>query len=294
VTSADVKPVTDQSTDSWYEETRIDVGVLTKGKPTLGMALTSLLLQEEVNLRIHIVDTSERPVISRDDVRHALRLASDRRIQCSYEYTGESDLAFSTGKARLIRVLNGTHLCLMDDDVVVPSKALSYLLDTARQHGVYGYVSPFCKNSPMLDGTLGKRPSISPGSLIFQDSIVRRILTEYYETTVDVLDRRKTHRKVWETAFLTALFDALDRPQIRQPDLITYHLDYQEAPNCIDEEPTVIAFSEAVARELVSRVRAESPRLAEYPVIRQLSGVTSRPVQAWWVRRARQMLSWVR
>lgn len=269
----------------------IDVGVLTKGKPTLGMALTSLLLQEDVQLRIHIVDTAARPVVSRDDVRFALRLASDRHVQCSYEYTGESDLAFSTGKARLVRILDGSHLCFMDDDVVVPSRALRCLLETARQHGTYGYISPLCTNSASFPGA---RPGISPGSLIYQDALVRRVLLEYYETTVDVLDRRRSSQKVWETAFLTALFDELQRPKIRQRDLVIYHLDYHEPPCCIDEEPTVIARSTALARELAAKVRTQDGLLLDPARPRRRPIDEPRQPRRRWARRALRMLSWVR
>jgi len=294
MTLADVQPATDRASETRAEIGQIDVGIVTKGKPTLGMALTSLLLQEDVQLRIHVVDTAARPVINRDDVRLALRLAGDRGVHCSYEFSGESDRAFSAGKARLVRVLNGRHLCLMDDDVVVPSKALRQLVDTACQHDVYGYVSPFCKNSPHLDGALGSRPQYAPGSLLFQDGIVRRILTEYYDTTVDVLDRRKSEQKVCETAFLTALFDVLDRPVIRQPDLVTYHLDYHDDAYWIDEERVVIARSAAIARGLASKVRAEGPGLLDEARVRNPAA----PGPPWprrsWARRARQVLSWVR
>lgn len=288
MTLTNLKTLTDRASGSAPGDARIDIGVLTKGKPTLGMALTSLLLQEEVTIRIHVVDTSVRPVINRDDVRHALRLAGDRRIHCSYEYAGASDRAFSAGKLRLIRVLDAPHLCLMDDDVVVPSKALHQLLVTASRYDVYGYVSPFCQNSPNLEGRFGNRPQYSPGSLIYQDSVVRQILTEYYETTIDVLDRRKSDQKVWETAFLTALFDVLARPQIRQPDLVTYHLDYHENPCWIDEERLVVARSAEVARRLARKL---IPDLAVGPS-EPIPGAadSARPARPGLVRRAREIL----
>ena len=56
----------------------VDVGILTRGKPTLGITLSSLLLQDTSQLRIHIVDTGESPVVNRDDVTQAMRLAFDR------------------------------------------------------------------------------------------------------------------------------------------------------------------------------------------------------------------------
>ena len=232
----------------------VEVGIVTRGKPTLGMVLASLLLQESVKVRIHVVDTSDHPIISRDDVRFALRLATDRKIHCTYDYAGPSDRAFSAGKARLLRTLQGPHLCLMDDDVVMPSVALSHLVETAQTSGIYGYISPFCKNSPD-HGNWGNRPQCTPGSLIYQDELVHRVLLQYYDTTVDLLDRKRSSEKVWETAFLTALFEQLERPGIRQSDTITYHLDYQEDANWIDEERTVIARSALVARDLVQAVK---------------------------------------
>ncbi len=291
---AEAQPAVERTEDAISATARIDVGILTKGKPTLGMALTSLLLQDDVQLRIHVVDTAAHPVISRDDVRFALRLASERHVLCSYEYAGESDRAFSTGKARLIRVLDGSHLCFLDDDVVVPSKALRQLLDTAEQRGVYGYVSPFCVNSATLGGLIGKRPHISPGSLIYQDAVVRRVLLEYYETTIDVLDRRRSQQKVWETAFLTALFDALERPQIRQPDLIIYHLDYQESPCCIDEELAVVARSTALARELARKAQTQRDWSLPYTSARHAVSMDPPPLQRRWAQRALRVLSWVR
>ncbi|HLH72716.1 MAG TPA: hypothetical protein VKX96_05475 [Chloroflexota bacterium] len=269
------------------EDGGIDIGILTKGKATLGMVLASLLLQETVTVRIYVVDTSERPVINREDVRFALRLAGDRGILCHYDFAGESDLAFSAGKRRLIQALPGRHLCLMDDDVVMPSVALKNLVATAQNQGTYGYISPICKNSPNLDAGPANRPQYSPGSLIYQDELVHRVLLAYYETTVDVLDKRKSDQKVWETAFLTALFEVLNRTCLRQEDTITYHLDYKEDKHWIDEERTVVARSRLVARELVERVRSGTVQQA--PVI-STSTVVARPapISRWtrWARRA--------
>ncbi len=234
-------------------EADIQVGILTKGKPTLGMVLTSLLLQESVRVQIHVVDTSARPVITRDDVRFALRLAGDRGIRCSYDFAGESDRAFSSGKARLITELTGQFLCLTDDDVVMPSVALARLLQTARSSGVFGYISPLCLNAPHLVGDWGERPPCTPGSVIYQDPIVHQILLRYYQSTTDVLDHQKTDLKVWEPAFLTEIFDALMRPGIRQNDTTIYHLDYHEDPHWIEEERTVIVRSRRAARDLVQQ-----------------------------------------
>lgn len=250
------------------------------------MVLTSLLLQESLTVRIHVVDTSARPVINRDDVRFALRLAGDRRILCHYDFAGESDLAFSSGKARLIRALPGRHLCLMDDDVVMPSVALKNLVATAHNQGTYGYISPICKNSPNIDASPANRPQYSPGSLIYQDELVHRILLEYYDTTVDVLDQRKTDQKVWETAFLTALFEVLDRPCLRREDTTTYHLDYKEDVHWIDEERTVIARSRLAARTLVERIRTQSG--VGVPLVPQATTSAPPARLARWTRWARR------
>jgi hypothetical protein len=73
----------------------IGVGILTKGKPTLSMVLVSLLMQDGCPLRVHIVDTAPSPVVRRDDVVFALRLAFDRQIVCEYEYSREKDPALT-------------------------------------------------------------------------------------------------------------------------------------------------------------------------------------------------------
>lgn len=243
-----------ESVDSSDLAQGIEIGILTKGKATLGMVLVSLLLQEAVKVRIRLVDTSERPVINRDDVRFALRLAADRGVECSYDFAGQSARAFSEGKVRLIEALGGRHLCLMDDDVVMPSQALARLLAAARAGGGYGYISPLCKNSPNVSGNWGSQPPCTPGSLIYQDELVHRILLEYYRTTVDVLDRARG-RKVWEQAFLTSLFEELGRPCARLDDIVIHHLDYGEGPRWIDEERSVIAMSRRVAEDLVRKAR---------------------------------------
>jgi hypothetical protein len=262
-------------------EADIQVGILTKGKPTLGMVLTSLLLQEAVRVQIHVVDTSARPIITRDDVRFALRLAADRGIRCSYDYAGESDRAFSSGKARLISELNGPLLCLTDDDVVMPSVALARLLETTRVNGVFGYISPLCVNAPHLVGDWGERPPCTPGSIIYQDAIVHEVLRRYYETTTDVLDHQKTDVKVWEPAVLTEIFEALKRPGIRQHATIIYHLDYHEDPHWIDEERTVIVRSRRTAHELVESVLASEPaQPPRIPVVKAPTANES-PSRGW-------------
>src|SRR3954454_17750337 len=91
----------------------VGVGILTKGKPTLSMVLVSLLMQEHCQLRVHIVDTSPSPVLRRDDVVFALRLAFDRQIVCEYEYSREKERAFGAGRQRLLEALPGPFLVLM-------------------------------------------------------------------------------------------------------------------------------------------------------------------------------------
>src|SRR5438309_1890285 len=102
----------------------IEVGILTIGKPTLAMALASLLLQNPENIRIHIVDTAERPVIHHEDFSSAMRLAFDRGISCTYERRRERQRNFSTGRLALLEALTGPNICFMDDDVVLPSGSL--------------------------------------------------------------------------------------------------------------------------------------------------------------------------
>src|SRR5437763_9715467 len=124
----------------------IGVGILTKGKPTLSMVLVSLLMQDGCPLRVHIVDTAPSPVVRRDDVVFALRLAFDRQIVCEYEYPREQERAFSAGRQRLLEALPGPFLVLMDDDVVLPAGTLARLCERSRGLQDWGYVAPACKN----------------------------------------------------------------------------------------------------------------------------------------------------
>src|SRR4051795_8745834 len=90
---------------STYEDTTgdssgplLEIGVLTIGKPTLSMALSSLLLQDERRIRIHIVDTSPSPIINQHEVQCVLRLAADRGIRCTYDHLHDDKRAFSLGR----------------------------------------------------------------------------------------------------------------------------------------------------------------------------------------------------
>lgn len=242
-------------------ETRIEIGILTRGKPTLGMVLVSLLLQEFQNIRIKVVDTGEVPVINRDDVVFALRLAFDREIVCDYQFLRERERAFSLGRWHLLDSLKGKHICFMDDDVAVPSAALSRMLPLI-EGGVYGFVAPLCKNAWSPGGFAPGRPRFSPGAVFYQDELVRQVLLEYYSTTVDILDRRSAEVKVWEIAFLTELFHALGRECWVQSENVVYHLDYREGPNWSLEDEHLLGVSARKARELLQRLAPSGPNPA--------------------------------
>lgn len=237
----------------------VEIGILTMGKQTLSMALTSLLLQESQNIRIHIVDTSETPVINRDDVVFALRLAFDREIPCGYEHSRERDRAFSVGRLKLLESLRGNHICFMDDDVVMPSLTLARMIGFVENNGIYGYLTPHCKNATIPHGALSTASSYSPGAIFYQDDLIRKILMDYYSSTVDVLDKKKAREKVWEIAFMTELFSALGRERILHPDSVVYHLDYNERPNWQLLERQLIDQSIAKARQLTKK-HAAKPR----------------------------------
>ena len=230
----------------------LEIGILTKGKPTLSMVLVSLLLQEFQSVRIHIVDTSETPVIKRDDVMFALKLAFDRHIACGYEYVREKDRAFSMGRLKLLEALRGRNICFMDDDVVMPSDTLARIAGFVQDAGEYGYYAPFCRNTG-VHNLAHEEHQFSPGTIFCQDELVRNILLEYYETTVDVLDKKRSREKVWEIAFLSRLFPLLGRRCVVQNDNVIYHLDYHERPKWDMLEPQLVRNSATMARDLVRK-----------------------------------------
>jgi len=123
----------------------IELGILTRGKPTLGMVLIGLLLQDARNLRIHIVDTSETPVVAREDVASAMRLAFDRGIYCGYEVLRERDRAFSMGRLRLLETLTGPHSCSWMTTSQCPHPAVASLSELKHRH--LRYVAPYCANA---------------------------------------------------------------------------------------------------------------------------------------------------
>lgn len=231
----------------------LEIGILTIGKPTLSMALTSLILQNEQRIRIHIVDTSPRPIIDRPEVQCALRLAADRQIRCTYEHIHDNKRAFSIGRLTLLGALNGPNVCFMDDDVVMPSEALTRMITYIEAHEDYGWLAPFCKNAGTLRTALAGRPHYSPGGVFRQDKLVRNILLEYYETTVDVLDHERSQNKMWEIAFLTELFPLLGRSIHVQNENVIYHLDYHERPNWDLLQENLVRASRRKAEELIAK-----------------------------------------
>jgi hypothetical protein len=234
-------------------EPLLEIGILTIGKPTLSMALSSLLLQDERRIRIHIVDTSPSPIINQHEVQCVLRLAADRGIRCTYDHLHDDKRAFSLGRLALIEALNGPNVCFMDDDVVMPSQAITKLLNFIGQHQDYGWLAPFCKNAGTVRTALAGRPHYSPGGVIRQDRLVRNILLEYYESTVDVLDRQRSSQKVWEIAFLTELLPLLGRSITVQDDNVIYHLDYHERPNWDLLQESLVSNSRRKAEELIAK-----------------------------------------
>jgi len=208
----------------------LQVGILTEGKPTLAMVIVGLVLQESVPLEISIVDTAEDAVIKRDDVVFAMRLAFDRGVHCGYERIKERNRRFSVGRLRLLDELTGPLISFMDDDIVLAPSASHTLYEGARQAGAFGFMSPVCTNWGDAEWPMPGSPHYSPGGIIYQDPLVRRLLREYYATTTDVLDARGGQDRFWEKAFLSELFPALGRLSEVRPDCLSYHLDYRERP----------------------------------------------------------------
>jgi hypothetical protein len=234
----------------------VQIGILTEGKATLAMVLVGLVLQESVPLDIYIVDTAESAVIKRDDVVFAMRLASDRGVYCGYEHIRERNRKFSVGRLRLLDELTGSLISFMDDDIVMAPSASHNLYEHARQAGTFGFLSPICKNWGDADGPLPGRPHYSPGGIIYQDALVRRVLQEYYRTTTDVLDARGGSDRLWEKAFLSELFPALGRESEVRADCLSYHLDYRERPVRYRVDQGVVQASVAQARTMAAAALA--------------------------------------
>ena len=88
--------------------TRIQVGILTKGRPMLAIVIANLVLQEEYPIEIFVVDTGDEPAIKRVDVVSVLRLAQDRHVRCEYELHRDRNRAFSSGRLKLLRMVMAT------------------------------------------------------------------------------------------------------------------------------------------------------------------------------------------
>lgn len=234
----------------------VQVGILTEGKATLAMVIVGLVLQESVPLDIYIVDTADSAVIKRDDVVFAMRLASDRGVYCGYEHIRERNRRFSVGRLRLLDELTGSLISFMDDDIVMAPSASHNLYERARQAGTFGFLSPICKNWGDADSPLPGRPHYSPGGIIYQDGLVRRVLREYYQTTTDVLDVRGGADRLWEKAFLSELFPALGRESEVRQDCVSYHLDYRERPVRYRVDQGVVQASVAQARTMAAAALA--------------------------------------
>jgi hypothetical protein len=234
----------------------VQVGILTEGKATLAMVIVGLVLQESVPLDIYIVDTADSAVNKRDDVVFAMRLASDRGVYCGYEHIRERNRRFSVGRLRLLDELTGPLISFMDDDIVMAPSATHNLYERARQAGTFGFLSPICKNWGDADSPLPGRPHYSPGGLIYQDRLVRRVLQEYYQTTTDVLDVRGGSDRLWEKAFLSELFPALGRESEVRSDCLSYHLDYRERPVRYRVDQGVVQASVGHARTMAASALA--------------------------------------
>src|ERR1700736_6637238 len=175
------------------EPTRIQVGILTKGRPMLAIVIANLVLQEEYPLEIFVVDTGDEPAIKRVDVVSVLRLAQVRNVRCEYELHRDRNRAFSSGRLKLLENLNGPLGAFMDDDIVLANMvALASLGRRAGDLGPRpGWVAPYCVNAGSARGFLKDAPHYSPGGIFAQDEVVRNILLEYYDNHSDVLDARR-------------------------------------------------------------------------------------------------------
>jgi hypothetical protein len=235
------------------EQDLIEVGILTKGKPTLAMVLANLLLAEGPKLSIVIVDTAETPVIERDDVLFALKLAQDRKIPCEYQRSREKSRAFSLGRLQLLEHLKGPYTCYLDDDVVNAAGSFERIMEQVHRTPDFGYIAPRCVNAGASRGFLAGTQHYSPGGVFRQDELVRAILLDYYQQNVDVLDVQSASQKVWELAFLTELFPALGRPCLVQEDNVSYHLDYHERVRWELMEQKLLNTSRQALNQLLAR-----------------------------------------
>src|SRR5919206_1077562 len=237
------------------ESSPIQIGILTKGRPTLAITIATLVLQEEHPLEIFVVDTGEQAAIKREDVMSALRLAQDRKIRCEYELHRDRQRAFSSGRLKLHENLTGPQLAFMDDDIVLAGMAsIAALARRATELGPrLGWVAPYCVNAGSARGFLRDKPHYSPGGIFRQDEIVRNILLEYYDNNSDVLDARGPRERVWELEFLTELFPALGRTTEVQQETVSYHLDYGGGTRWDLMEEALLATTRRELKRLVAK-----------------------------------------
>ena len=205
---------------------KVQVGILTKGRPMLATVIANLVLQEEHPIEIFIVDTGDQPSIKRVDVMSVLRLAQDRGIRCEYELHRDRQRAFSGGRLALLENLTGPLLAFMDDDIVLAGPIAALARRAVELGPNLGWVAPHCVNAGGSRGFLRDQPHYSPGGVFGQDETVRNILLEYYSANCDVLDAKGPRERVWELEFLTELFPTLGRVTEVQQETVSYHLDY--------------------------------------------------------------------
>ncbi len=229
--------------------------MLTRGKPTLVMALLSMIMQETRGVRIHIVDTGEQAVVRRDDVNAALRLAFDREVACSYERSRQAQRNFSLGRLTLLQNLTGPHIVLMDDDIVMPGLAFERISHYITAHPDYGYYAPYCLNIATPKAAFAElgEQHYSPGGVIRQDAAVRAVLLDYYANSADVLDTGGSGPRTWDIAFISALIPAMGRSAMVDKQHLVYHMDYQERPNWNLVEDDLIRNSVRRAEELAAK-----------------------------------------
>jgi len=241
---------------------RIQVGILTKGRPMLAIVIANLVLQEEYPIEIFVVDTGDEPAIKRVDVVSVLRLAQDRNVRCEYELHRDRNRAFSSGRLKLLENLNGPLVAFMDDDIVLANMvAIASLARRARELGPgLGWVAPYCVNAGSARGFLKDRPHYSPGGIFAQDEVVRSILLEYYNNNSDVLDARGPRERVWELEFLTELFPALGRTTEVQHDTVSYHLDYGGGTRWDLMEEALLATTRRELNRLVAKYAPATTR----------------------------------
>src|SRR5690606_11027937 len=99
----------------------------------------------------------------------------------------------------------------------------------------------------------------APGGIIHQDVVVRKLLIDYYQSGVDVLDGLDSPNRVWEVAFLTELFQGLGRDTVLQEDNVVYHLDYRTRTNWDLAERQLIRNSRQRAADLIARYTGGQP-----------------------------------